>query len=281
MAQIGRGTKKQNVTLPEQSQYHLVLSWEALTDTGYVRAANEDSFLAKVPVFSVADGMGGHSWGDVASAAAVTSLAEYLTADFVAQEDITKALNTAVKNIKNCVDDVSAGTGTTVSGAALTLSDQQPHWLIFNVGDSRVYSYMDETLTALTIDHSVVQELMNSGSITLEEAKNHPHGNIITRAVGVGQAPLIDFFLYPVFNNSRLLVCSDGLTKEISDEEIRIILGEEPTAATAARRLVDAALLSGGRDNVTVIVVDVNISDLQEEQEDFSLESDFDQGAFA
>nr|WP_217498902.1 protein phosphatase 2C domain-containing protein [Leifsonia sp. C5G2] len=233
------------------------MSWAALSDTGYRRSVNEDSLLARSPIFAVADGMGGHTAGDFASTAVVTRLAEKVKSDFVGEVALTEALRSAVDDMGRGVGHTDLGTGTTVTGIALTLVDGSPYWLVFNIGDSRVYSYRDGTLEQLTVDHSIVQELLDAGAITPAEAEVHPHSNVITRAVGFNEDPVPDYFLIPIVAGSRLLVCSDGLTKELTEHGIRYFLGEGSSPLDAAQQLMDAALGNGGRDNVTVVVVDV------------------------
>lgn len=257
MTQIGRSNRRHTVVVPGDSDSRISLGWAALSDKGYRRSVNEDSLLARSPIFSVADGMGGHTAGDFASTAVVTRLAEQVSVDFIGQEALTSALRSAVDDMGRGVGHTDLGTGTTVTGIALTLVDGAPYWLVFNIGDSRVYSYHEGTLEQVTVDHSVVQELLDSGAITPAEAEVHPHSNVITRAVGFNEDPVPDFFLIPIVAGSRLLVCSDGLTKELTEHGIRYFLGEGASPLDAAQQLMDAALGNGGRDNVTVVVVDV------------------------
>ena len=257
MTQIGRSSRRHTVAVPGDPDARISLSWAALSDTGYRRSVNEDSLLARSPIFAVADGMGGHTAGDFASTAVVTRLAEKVKADFVGEVALTEALRSAVDDMSRGVGQTDLGTGTTVTGIALTLVDGAPYWLVFNIGDSRVYSYRDGTLEQLTVDHSIVQELLDAGAITPAEAEVHPHSNVITRAVGFNEDPVPDYFLLPIVAGSRLLVCSDGLTKELTEHGIRYFLGEGSSPLDAAQQLMDAALGNGGRDNVTVVVVDV------------------------
>jgi len=257
VTQIGRSSRRHTVAVPGDPDARISLSWAALSDTGYRRSVNEDSLLARAPIFAVADGMGGHTAGDFASTAVVTRLAEKVKADFVGEVALTEALRSAVDDMSRGVGQTDLGTGTTVTGIALTLVDGSPYWLVFNIGDSRVYSYRDGTLEQLTVDHSIVQELLDAGAITPAEAEVHPHSNVITRAVGFNEDPVPDYFLLPIVAGSRLLVCSDGLTKELTEHGIRYFLGEGSSPLDAAQQLMDAALGNGGRDNVTVVVVDV------------------------
>ena len=154
-------------------------------------------------------------------------------------------------------DLTDTSTGTTVTGAVLVEKAGVPYWLVYNIGDSRVYLLSSGVLEQLTIDHSIVQELIDAGQITPEQAETHPHSNVITRAVGFHEAPVPDFRLIPVEKGMRLLICSDGLTKELTSYGIRHYLLSSHTPAEASEKLVDAALGNGGRDNVTVIVVEV------------------------
>jgi protein phosphatase len=241
---------------------HLALSWAAQTNTGLKRAGNQDSYLAAAPVFAVADGMGGHAAGDEASAAVVERLAEHLSRAFASIEGITEALRQASADIGE-IDGShdGAGAGTTVAGVALTLQGERPYWAVFNIGDSRVYSLVDGVLTQLTVDHSAVQAMVDSGRITPREAESHPNRNIITRAVGFGKNPVPDLWFIPVARGARLLVCSDGLTKEVDFDLIHLLLSEAIDADDAAGLLLEAALAAGGRDNVTTVVVEVTRTD--------------------
>jgi protein phosphatase len=133
----------------------------------------------------------------------------------------------------------------------------QLQWAIFNIGDSRVYVKMGETFEQVTVDHSVVQQLVDAGTITKEEADYHPHANVITRAVGIIDEPIPDYVALPVVPGMRLLLCSDGLTKELTDVGIEHFLSAAPTVEDAVTELMNAALTNSGRDNVTLIVIDV------------------------
>ncbi|HWU59707.1 MAG TPA: protein phosphatase 2C domain-containing protein [Microbacteriaceae bacterium] len=257
MTQIGRSSRRHSVVVPGTHGAHVTLGWAALSDKGYRRAVNEDSVLARSPLFAVADGMGGHTAGDFASAAVVTRLAEQVGEDFVESAQLSDALRAAVDDMGRGVGQTDLGTGTTVTGIALSMVDGAPCWLVYNIGDSRTYQLLDGVLTQLTVDHSIVQELLDAGAITPAEAEVHPHSNVITRAVGFNEDPVPDFSYIPVVAGARLLVCSDGLTKELTEHGIRHFLVEGETALDAAGSLMDAALGNGGRDNVTVIVVDV------------------------
>lgn len=255
MTQIGHGNTGQPVTLPDGTE--VTLAWAAATDVGLRREVNEDSYVAQVPVFAVADGMGGHAAGDFASAAVVTRLAEHGGKELVGTPEIDASLKLAVTDMGRSAGVTDEGSGTTVTGIALGMIGDEPAWIVFNIGDSRVYRLESGVLEQLTVDHSIVQELVDAGQITREEADTHPHSNVITRAVGFHEVPVPDYRAIPVAEGMRLLACSDGLTKELTAYGIRHFLLEGRTPAAAAKALVDAALGNGGRDNITVVVVDV------------------------
>ena len=254
MTEIGDSNTGLTIEVPGGSP--IVVAWAAGSNVGRRRAANEDSFVAKPPIFAVADGMGGHSAGDVASAAVVTRLAELATTPFLDPLEIDHALQRATDDI-TLEGETEFGIGTTVTGAALTIHEGEAYFAVFNIGDSRVYLFDQNELSQVTIDHSVVQELVDAGQLTRDEAEHHPDSNIITRAVGFGVAPSTDIWLIPARPGLRLLVCSDGLTKEVSDERIRLHLAAGLTPVETSSALIDAALAAGGRDNITTIVVDV------------------------
>ena len=257
MTEIGASNPEIPIPLPGDGDAEIRIAWAAVTDVGRRRAANEDSFIAAPPVFAIADGMGGHLAGDLASAAVVTRLAEVRTSDFIDPDSIEVALEKATADIDIISDGSELGVGTTVTGAVLTLVDGDPYFAIFNIGDSRVYRYERNELAQVTVDHSLVQQLVDSGVISQAQAHNHPDGNVITRAVGFQSQPTPDFWLLPLRAGLRLLVCSDGLTGEIDDERIRLHFAAGLSADETASALVDAALAEGGRDNITVLIVDV------------------------
>lgn len=254
MTEIGAASGSTRVTAPGGDAF--TVSWGAVTDIGHRRSHNEDSFLAVPPIFAVADGMGGHSAGDVASDAVVTRLSQ-VAGEFVEPSDIAAALGRATVDLVSAVDEAGLGVGTTVTGAALTLVDDTLTWAVFNIGDSRTYVFEKFALEQITRDHSVVQELISAGMLDERDAESHPDANVITRAVGFGGNPILDVWLVPVRASTRLLVCSDGLTREISDAHIRELLSDGLSALDTAQVLRDDALESGGRDNVTAVVVDV------------------------
>jgi len=265
VTQIGQGSPSHTIALPAVKK-SVTLAWSALTDVGHRREVNEDSLVTVWPVFAVADGMGGHSAGDVASKAVVTRLAELGGTPTTTAESLNQALALAVDDMKAGEGVTDLGTGTTVTGVALAIVSDAAQLIAFNIGDSRVYQLTSGVLEQVTIDHSVVQELVDAGRITREEADVHPHGNVITRAVGFHEPPVPDYRILPLHEGLRILVCSDGLTKELTAYGIRHFLMSNPNADDAVAALVTAALENGGRDNVTAIVLDVlAVDDLEDE----------------
>jgi len=235
----------------------LSIDWAGVTDVGLRRAHNEDSYVAEAPVFVVADGMGGHSAGDVASDAVVRRIAEAAVRDSLTTDELEEALRRATADIAVAAAETELGVGTTATGVFLSGEDGEAEFTVFNVGDSRVYLVADGALQQITVDHSVVQEMVDAGLLRAEDAESHPDSNVITRAVGfdVDQRP--DYWRIPARAGLRLLVCSDGLTKELSGPDIERVLAEQPESHAAASALVRAAVEAGGRDNVTAVVVDV------------------------
>lgn len=255
MTQIGRDAPAERIALPKGGS--ITLAWAATTDVGNRRQVNEDSYLATPPIFSVADGMGGHAAGDLASEAVVNRLAATFPSGFATPAAIGLALARAAQDIASLEGTSVLGAGTTVTGVALTMSGDDPYFAVFNVGDSRVYHFSEAGLEQVTVDHSVVQELVDAGAITRAQADHHPDSNVITRAIGFNETPMPDYWLLPVEVGTRFLICSDGLTKEVDEQRIAELAGAGQSARQTAVSLVEAALEAGGRDNVTVLVVDV------------------------
>ena len=226
----------------------------AATSTGRVRRVNEDSYLVSPPLFAVADGMGGHDAGEVASAVAIDVLARYARGGPLSVDAVLAALDEANRAVIGRGE--AHRMGTTVTGLASLVTPAGSQLMVFNVGDSRVYRLAGDQFGQLTVDHSEVQELVLAGAITPEQARTHPRRNIVTRALGSDFVVRPDHWLLPPLAGDRYLVCSDGLTGELTDEEILPLLraGNQQQAAEA---LVAAADEAGGHDNTTVIVVDV------------------------
>lgn len=227
----------------------------AASSVGRVRRVNEDSLVAVPPLYAVADGMGGHGSGDVASRLAVEVLARCAELRPLFTEAVLAALEEANRAIIE-----HAGVhkmGTTVAGLAGLETVGGDHLMVFNVGDSRVYRLAGERVQQLTVDHSQVQELVLAGVITSDQARNHPRRNIVTRALGSAPALRADHWVHPVVDGDRFLICSDGLFTELPDAVIVPLLAVGGPQQ-AAEALVAAACDAGGHDNVTVLVVDVN-----------------------
>ncbi|HEY5554900.1 MAG TPA: protein phosphatase 2C domain-containing protein [Cellulomonas sp.] len=234
------------------------VSWGVATDRGSRRQVNEDSFLARLPVFVVADGMGGHESGEVASAYTIEALRGLLDEPTLTPDVVRAHLWRAVARIRSIPTGSGPPPGTTLTGALVVRGPDGPSWLVVNVGDSRTYRLSGGELTQVSTDHSEVAEMVARGLLTVEEAARHPHRHVVTRVLGGGGAdePEPDFFPLPFGAGDRVLVCSDGLTDEVDDARIAEILRTRPDPQDAADHLVAAALVAGGRDNVTVIVVD-------------------------
>lgn len=258
MSVRGASAVRRRVSYLQDAEALIELSWHGITDVGHRREVNQDSLVMSPPIFAVADGMGGHSAGEVASAAVVRRLAELGGIVTITETDINGALGDAVDDIELDAGETDLGAGTTVTGVSLGALGTSPTWTVFNIGDSRVYQYFKGALTQLTVDHSVVQHLLDTGAITAEEAEIHPHANVITRAVGFNEQPAPDYTQLAVVAGQRLLLCSDGLTKELTEVGIQHFLATAESAEEAAHQLVQRALDNAGRDNVTVIVIDVH-----------------------
>jgi protein phosphatase len=223
-----------------------------------VRQQNEDSFLAEETLFVVADGMGGHNAGEVASALAVTTLKAGARLGIDTTEDFRELVQQANSAIYTASldDSTQSGMGTTVTALSI-VEGEEPRVLVANVGDSRAYLWRSGALSRLSVDHSYVQELVNEGIITPEAARVHPRRNIVTRALGIDRSVMVDVFTHFVRTGDRIVLCSDGLVDEVADVEIARVLGQHTDPQETAEALVMVANTNGGRDNTTVIVVDV------------------------
>ena len=237
------------------------LRWGSATHEGQIRAQNEDNLHASNGLFVVADGMGGHLAGEIASEIAVNRLGADVTPAAATLDTLVAAVNHANREIYDgsIMRADQAGMGTTITTVAVV---HDPHdgevFGIANVGDSRTYVVRHQRLRQVTIDHSFVQELVAEGAISSDEARFHPRRNIVTRALGIEPTVRVDSWSMPIIRNDRFLLCSDGLVDEVADDVIESILLAHPDNPTAAAQaLVDAANASGGRDNITVVVVDV------------------------
>ena len=230
------------------------ISWGARSDVGLVRSHNEDSFLLRTPLFAVCDGMGGHAAGEVASSIAVETIGEKApaTADDTLLGAAVESANIAI------IEGAAAGKGKVGMGCtASAVLIEGNKMAVAHVGVSRVYLLRHGTLVRVTHDHSYVEELVDSGQITADEARVHPSRSVITRALGSDPDMYADHFSLEVNDGDRIIVCSDGLSSMITDASIEALAVSSVTPQQAADNLVSAALTAGGGDNVTVIVIDV------------------------
>lgn len=230
------------------------LMWGARSDVGCVRPHNEDSYLVQSPLFCVCDGMGGHAAGEVASSIAVETIAKTApqSADAARLAAAVEAANAAV------IEAALNGLGKPGMGCTATCAYIENDTLaIAHVGDSRAYLLHEGTLIRVTRDHSYVEELVDAGEITADEARVHPNRSVITRALGSDPAMYADHFTLHIEEGDRLILCSDGLSSMIPDSDIENIATQSSTAQICVDNLVDAALAAGGHDNVTVVVVDL------------------------
>lgn len=234
----------------------VAVAWGAATDVGRRRTLNEDSFLADPPLFLVADGMGGHQAGEVASATVIDEFSRLRGRPSLTIEEVQHALRAARERVDTLPQGGGAGAGTTLAGVAVADVDGEGYWLTINMGDSRTYRLSEGVLEQVSVDHSVVQELIDAGQLDAAEAARDARRNVITRAIGAGSDSEPDYWLLPAEEGDRILVCSDGLPTEIDDERIDQILRTESHPQSAADRLVSEAVAAGGRDNVTVLVID-------------------------
>ena len=237
-----------------------------LTDVGVKRNMNQDFVYASdQPVgnlsnlFIVADGMGGHNAGDLASRYTVETMVDYIEGaeekrPIPLLEGAVEAANRKVME-KAMTDKSLEGMGTTV--VAATVRDDCLY--VANVGDSRLY-ILDDSIHQITRDHSLGEEMVRAGQLNREEARNHPEKNIITRAVGVKNKIRIDFFDVGLYPGDKFLLCTDGLTNMVEDEDIYALVRKEASLETAARRLVAAANRNGGKDNISVVLVEPTVS---------------------
>lgn len=228
-------------------------SYAARSDVGSVREHNEDSYLVKTPLFVVADGMGGHEAGEVASNIAVITMEAHAPKS-TSPEALAAAVIKANEAVLRGAQDGTGkpGMGTTLT-AAFVFEDEAT---IAQVGDSRAYLLHDGQLQRITRDHSLVADLIEQGRLTEAEARFHPQRSVITRALGSDPHMQPDLYTLHIEEGDRLLLCSDGLCSMISDEDIEEILLDNPAPAHACDALVEEAIIAGGLDNVTVIVID-------------------------
>jgi serine/threonine protein phosphatase PrpC len=237
----------------------------AATDRGRVRQGNEDNYVSRTHLFAVADGLGGHQAGEVASQIAVDTLAAledpsgpWGTGPWTDERRATEALRAAIKTANHRIREAAAADrnlecmGTTVTAV---LEDGNTLYLA-HVGDSRAYLYRNGQLTRLTEDHSLVQQLVNEGRMTPEEAEVHIQKNIITRALGMDSEVEVDTAIYRRRPGDRLMLCTDGLSGVVSEQQMKRVLGRFGDPQEAVEELINQANNEGGPDNITVVVID-------------------------
>lgn len=229
------------------------------TDTGNLRQQNEDAYVATDRLIAVADGMGGHNAGEVASSMAVSMLLQHAEHTFSSVSELVELIseiNSAIHREATSTNG-QRGMGTTLTAAAVVADSEAPHVFVANVGDSRTYLLREGELRQITVDHSYVQELVHEGVLTPEEARQHPRRNIVTRALGIDSRVDVDSWTIPLLPRDRFLLCSDGLVDEVSVTDVTKTLQQIPDPQKTARQLVEMAKSSGGRDNITAVVLDV------------------------
>lgn len=236
----------------------------AKSAVGIVRAGNEDSALTSKNLVAVADGMGGHAGGEVASKIAITTLAKNIS-HFVNPDDIHQLFESIVQSIEKEIhwagmeEPDLAGLGTTLSALFL----HQSSATMIHVGDSRIYRLRGNSLEQMTNDHTVIQQLLDSGTLSPEEIANHPQRSVLTHVLmGEGENGVV-LNTVDARADDRFILCSDGLTNVLSDKEIKTLVKDKPRGA-AVDALIEATYAAGAPDNVTVIVADLLGNDIQE-----------------
>jgi PPM family protein phosphatase len=239
----------------------LLFSWHGITDTGMVRPQNEDSFLSvslgKWSLHLVADGMGGHDAGEVASRIAVETVSREIQEQVKQNKDPLSLIEHVVQQANSEVKKEGANRGSNM-GTTLSLAlvaDTAAY--IANVGDSRVYWIENGSITQITQDHSLVAKLVAMGKLTKEEARNHPKSNLLYRTLGTDENIKVDTFKVDLKKCGNLMLCTDGLWGEVSDEKIHRVFISSKNARSASEELVRMANSQGGKDNITAVVVKV------------------------
>jgi serine/threonine protein phosphatase PrpC len=238
---------------------HQAFTWDnfAITDVGRVRTLNEDACLARpeVGLWLVADGMGGHSSGDLASQMVVSTFQQLPFPDSLADsvDMLEEGLLEINRTLKTEADE--RGGNITIGCTVVGLMAYQRELVVFWAGDSRAYMLRNGRLKPITRDHTQVEELVEQGFLLREDADNHPSSNVVTRAVGAMDYLFVEFGNQTIEEGDTYLLCSDGLTKEMQNGEIEQVLSQAGSAEEACRQLLDITLERGSRDNVTIIVI--------------------------
>ncbi|AQS59057.1 Stp1/IreP family PP2C-type Ser/Thr phosphatase [Desulforamulus ferrireducens] len=237
------------------------MKWSQKTDVGKVRSGNEDSMCAcpDIGLFAVADGMGGHKAGEIASSTALTYLEENLRDALKTSPDVGVTLQRIMQEANYRIYRLSSeyaeykGMGTTVTAGLIIDKDLY----LVHIGDSRAYLLRGDTITQLTDDHSLVAEMLRYGGITEEQAANHPQKNVLTRAMGTAPTIKFDFYQIKLQARDKILFCTDGLINHLKPEEIKLVVQSQPVLDNCLEELLKIALERGGLDNIAMVLVEI------------------------
>jgi len=238
------------------------MKWSQATETGRVRQQNEDNFCIcpDIGLFALADGMGGHQAGEIASRLATQKLADFIQTHLELYSDQETLLTSGIQEINHQIYLISQqnkryrGMGTTLTAALI----QNNHLYLAHIGDSRLYLIRREYIKQLTEDHTVVQNLVTGGTISADQARTHPKRHILTRALGVDLNVEADISKITLRTQDKILLCTDGLTNHVTLEEIHHLVSNATEVKQAVHSLTKMALERGGADNITVILVAVD-----------------------
>ena len=234
------------------------MSWAARSDVGKVRKVNEDGWFAAPGIFVVADGMGGHAAGDIASKLTVSTFVDMVWSPPVSITELPTIVQDANRRVvEHALGFQREGMGSTLVAAAIVDNGSDTDLVVLNVGDSRCYLFEADRLVRITHDHSHVQELVDNGEITEAEAAVHPSRNVVTRAIGIEHVVTADYVVVPVEGAVRLMLCSDGVHGEVGEESLHDILAEHTSPAAAVDAVINRVLQGRAADNATVVVVDL------------------------
>jgi len=259
MANKGADSRTLEIATGSDERAEVVVRWAASTIPGNVRAVNEDALLAVPGMFVVADGMGGHVNGDIASRLIVESCHAASPGVPLALSQLEQLVNETNRRVVDYA--LAAGInamGSTLVALALIENAGQLGFVVLNIGDSRCYALNTQgELDLVTRDHSVVQELLDDGRVTAEQSRVHPERHVITRAVGLAQSVAADFVILPPLHDRRVLLCSDGVSGELSDGVIESLMNAHDMPAGVVDALLSAVASGPAPDNATAVVVDI------------------------
>jgi len=239
------------------------MKWSKLSHIGLVRKNNEDNCCVcdDIRLLAVADGMGGHRGGETASKLALEALAAYLRDNpAILRDDPAEALREAFRHANSMIYGFAHDEGEEFRGMGTTVTAVLPREdriFVAHVGDSRVYLVRDNNIELLTVDHSLVNEMVRNGNLTVEEALNHPHRNVLTRAIGTSATVEVDVDTVPVLKGDIIILCTDGLSNLVDLDEIKLMAEEQEPLGDRARHFIEKALDRGGNDNITVVLYQV------------------------